>query len=251
MAELTAFGYRSGDSLLHSLDVRTKILCLIVISLTSLKAYPTGLSILTAVSLALIINARLLFRDVSRELRYFLVLLFFVFFARALSMPGTPALEWQGIILTREGLYNGMLISWRLLLVVLLGASFVATTKPSEIRAAVEWFLKPFPFIPRKRIATMIGLIIRFVPAVLDQARETSDAQRARGIENRKNPVYRLKKLAVPLLCKTFQNAEELAVAMEARCYSENRTDPSLSSTINDRIALFLVACLCIPIAFF
>ena len=246
MAELTVFGYRPGDSMLHSLDVRVKILSLIVIGLTSLNADPIGLSVFTAVSFALILNTRLRFMTVLKELRYFLVLLLFVFFARALSMPGSPAFELKGVILTREGLYYGTLICWRLLLVVLLGASFVATTKPSEIRAAVEWFLKPFPFIPRKRVATMIGLIVRFMPAILDQAKETSDAQRARGIENRKNPVYRLKKLALPLLCKTFQNADELAVAMEARCYSENRTDPSLSSGGNDRIALFVVAGLCV-----
>ena len=76
----------------------------------------------------------------------------------------------------------------------------------------------------------MIGLIIRFLPYILDQAKATADAQRARGVENRKNPIYRLIKFVVPLVRRTFENADNLAVAMEARCYSENRTDPELLS---------------------
>jgi biotin transport system permease protein len=77
----------------------------------------------------------------------------------------------------------------------------------------------------------MIGLIMRFVPVILDQAKETSKAQRVRGVENRKNPVYRLIKLAIPLIRRTFESADKLAVAMEARCYSENRTDQGFHQT--------------------
>ncbi|OEU72588.1 MAG: hypothetical protein BA864_00865 [Desulfuromonadales bacterium C00003093] len=133
-----------------------------------------------------------------------------------------------------------------MLLIVLAGLLFVSTTRPSEIRAAVEWFLSPFPFIPGKRVATMMSLIIRFIPVILEQAKETSDAQRARGVENRKNPVYRLMKLAVPLVRRTFESADKLAVAMEARCYTEKRVNIELYATRNDWIALFLVLCLCV-----
>jgi energy-coupling factor transporter transmembrane protein EcfT len=130
----------------------------------------------------------------------------------------------------------------------MMGLSFVSTTRPSEIKAAVQWFLDPFPFIPAKRIATMMSLIMRFMPVFLGQAKETADAQRARGVENRKNPLYRLKKLLIPLMRRTFTTADKLAVAMEARCYSENRTDPGLSCGIKDWISFFVVICLCIII---
>lgn len=248
MAELTVFSYRPGGSVLHALDVRFKLVFLAVISAAVLKAYPLALSVLTFSFIVIIIHTHLPIKSVIKELRYFLIFLFFVFLARALSTPGSPAIEFGPMAITRPGLLMGALVCWRLVIIVLAGLSFVSTTRPSEIKAAVEWFLRPFPFVPGKRVAVMMSLIMRFIPVVFCKAKETADAQRARGVENRKNPVYRLKKLVFPIVRRTFENADELAVAMEARCYSENRTDPGLSSSRRDWIALFLVICVCILI---
>jgi energy-coupling factor transporter transmembrane protein EcfT len=76
---------------------------------------------------------------------------------------------------------------------------------------------------------------------ILNQARETAEAQRARGVANRKNPAYRLTKLGLPLIRRTFENADRLVTAMESRCYSENRTGPALVSTRRDWKALFVI----------
>ncbi len=253
MAELTAFSFRTGNSLLHGLDARFKLVFLALISFAGLKAYLPGLFILTLALAAVMIHTRLSFLSVLKEIRYFLILLLFVFAARALSTPGVPVLEadllGKTMAVTGEGLYHGTLICWRLILTVLLGLLLVSTTRPSEIRAAIGWFLAPFPFIPEKRVATMIGLTVRFIPLILNQAKETSDAQRARGIENRKNPIYRLTKFAIPLMRRTFEDADKLVIAMEARCYTENRTEPELSAGRADWIALLAVVCLCILIA--
>lgn len=246
MAELTAFSYRHGNSVLHGLDVRFKLICLVLISLASLKAAAWALSVMTMVLIAMILHMGLSLKSVFKTLGYVVLLLVFVFMARALSTPGIPVIEFKTLSLTREGIYSGAMVCWRLVIVILLGLSFVSTTRPAEIKAAVEWFLGPVPFIPAQRTATMMSLILRFVPVIFDQARETVDAQRARGVENRKNPIYRLRKLAIPLIRSTFERADKLAVAMEARCYSENRTDPALSSSWKDWIALLTVICLCI-----
>ena len=246
MAELTPFSYRPGASVLHQQDVRFKLVFIVAISLAGMKAYFMSLSVLSFALFAAILIIHLPLKSILKELRYFFIFLIFVFAARALCTSGTPLIEFMGIDITREGIYNGTLVCWRLLLVVLVGLLFISTTKLSEIRAAVEWFLSPFPFIPGKRVATMMSLIIRFIPVILKQAKETSDAQRARGVENRKNPVYRLMKLAVPLVRRTFENADKLAVAMEARCYTEKRVNIELYATRNDWIAFFLVLCLCV-----
>ena len=248
MAELTAFNFRPGASFFHELDVRFKLVFLALISLVSLKAALLALCVLTFVLIGVIIDIRLPIKVILKELRYFLILLLFVFIARALTTPGSPLIQFKAVSVTREGVHGGIIVCWRLLIIIMMGLSFVSTTRPSEIKAAVQWFLNPFPFIPAKRIATMMSLIIRFMPVILDQAKETADAQRARGVENRKNPLYRLKKLLIPLMRRTFVSADKLAVAMEARCYSENRTDPGLSCSIRDWIALFAVICLCIII---
>ena len=245
MAELTVFGFRQGTSLLHRLDVRFKLIFLVLISLSSLKAQVAGLSLLMLILVVALINVRVSLGSILRDLRYASVLLIFIFVARALSTSGSVLVEFKIISVTREGLYEGALVCWRLVIVIMAGLTFVLTTRPSEIKAAVAWMLRPFPFVPAKRIATMMSLIVRFMPVIFQQAKETLDAQRARGVENRKNPVYRLVKLGIPILRRTFERADKLALAMEARCYSENRTDPRLASGIKDWIVFFAVVFLC------
>jgi energy-coupling factor transporter transmembrane protein EcfT len=231
MAELTALSFQPGTSLLHKLDVRFKLLFLILISLVSLGGGFTGLGILTGLVTALIIHSRLPLKSGFREFRFFLIFLVLILVARMLTTPGTALVEIRSIAITRPGLTSGVLICWRLVIITLVGFLFVFTTPSSEIKAAVEWFLKPADFIPRKRIATMMGLIARFIPVILNQAKETAEAQRARCVEYRKNPLYRLVRLGLPLIRRTFEQADRLIVAMEARCYSENRTDPALCAT--------------------
>ena len=246
MAELSAFNFRPGSSMLHGLDVRFKLLFLVLISLTSLKAYAVSLSVLTLVLVSVLLHAQRSFKIILKAFRYVFVLLMLIFFARALSTAGSAVIEFKAISITREGVYDGAIICWRLMIVLLTTLAIVSTTRPSEIKAAVEWLLNPFPFIPSKRIATMMSLTVRFIPVIFDQANETAEAQRARGIENRKNPVYRLKNLIIPIIRRTFERADKLAVAMEARCYSETRTDPGLCAHSRDWAALFVVICLCL-----
>ena len=245
MAELTAFSFQPGTSLLHKLDVRFKLLFLILISLISLAGGFAGLGILTGLVTVLSIHSRLPLKSGFREFRFFLIFLVLILITRMLTIPGTALIEIKSVAITRPGLISGVLICWRLAIIALLGFLFVFTTPSSEIKAAVQWFLKPAAFIPGKRIATMMGLIARFIPVILNQAKETTEAQRARCVENRRNPFYRIVQLGVPLIRRTFEQADRLIVAMEARCYSENRTDPVLSATRIDWFALVIIFIIC------
>jgi energy-coupling factor transporter transmembrane protein EcfT len=238
MAELTAFSFLPGNSLIHKLDVRFKLFFLVLISLVSLGGGFKGLGILTGLVTALIIHSRLPLKAGFKELKFFLIFLLLILVARMLTTPGT-------VLITQPGLISGVLICWRLVIIALLGFLFVFTTPSSAIKAAVEWFLSPAAFISGKRIATMMGLIVRFIPVILNQAKETAEAQRARCVEYRRNPLYRLVRLGVPLIRRTFEQADRLIVAMEARCYSENRTDPALSATRTDWIALLIIVVVC------
>ena len=241
MAELTVFSFQPGTSLLHKLDARFKIVFLILISLTSLSGGFAGLGILTCLLTTLIFHSRLPLKSGLKELRFFLLLLLLILFARMMTTPGAALIEINSYAITRPGLISGVLICWRLAIIALIGFLFVFTTPPSEIKAAVQWFFKPFGFIPGKQIATMMGLIARFVPVILNQAKETVDAQRARCVENRRNPLSRLIRLGMPLIRRTFAQADTMALAMEARCYVENRTDPELSAKRLDWLALGVI----------
>jgi energy-coupling factor transporter transmembrane protein EcfT len=245
MAELTAFSFQPGNSLIHKMDVRFKLFFLILISLVSLGGGFKGLGILAGLVTALIIHCRLPLKAGLKELRFFLIFLLLILVARMLTTPGTVLIEIKTVAITRPGLISGVLICWRLVIIALLGFLFVFTTPSSAIKAAVQWSLRPAAFIPGKRIATMMGLIVRFIPVILNQAKETAEAQRARCVEYRRNPLYRLVRLGVPLIRRTFEQADRLIVAMEARCYSENRTDPALSATRTDWITLGVMILIC------
>ncbi len=244
MAELSEFGFRPGDSFFHALDVRCKLACFILISLTSLNIHLLSLLLLTLTIAGAILHIRLSFLAIFKEIRYFFLLLAFVFIARALSTPGATLAEIRfpvTLTVTEQGVYDGILVCWRLLVIVILSLVFVSTTRSSEVKAAVEWLFSPFPFIPGKRLGAMIGLLMRFIPVILNQVKETADAQRARGVENRKNPIYRLVKFVIPLMRRAFEDADKLILAMEARCYSENRTGPELAFSGKDGLAVLVM----------
>ncbi len=245
MAHLTAFHYRPGDTLAHHLDVRIKFIVLIMMSLAVLKAPMVFLGLITIGQMLLIIRLRLPLKATLAEMRFLLFLLAAVFVARALSTPGIPLVALKWLTISKEGLRQAALIVWRMLLIVLLGLPIVVTTRPADIKAAVEWFLKPFPFLPAARIGTMIGLLLRFIPTIFAMAGETMAAQRARAVENRKNPIYRLTKFVIPFVRRTFESADRLALAMQARGYTENRTGTKFSIRIRDWIALAVAASFC------
>ncbi|MGE0086113.1 MAG: energy-coupling factor transporter transmembrane protein EcfT [Desulfococcaceae bacterium] len=245
MAELSEFAFRPGKSGFHKLDSRFKLICLMLLSLSILHAGFSGLGLFTSVLFLSLLHIRISFVSLIKEMRYFFLLLFFVFLARAIFIPGETIFQWWKFSVTKEGSYEGFLICWRLISVVLLGLCFVCTTRSSEIRGAAEWLLKPVPLIPEKRAGIMLSLLIRFIPLILSQAKETAEAQRARGIELRKNPLYRLKKFAIPFLRRMFEDADRLTVAMEARSYSENRTPPDFSAGKREWISLAAVTVFC------
>jgi energy-coupling factor transporter transmembrane protein EcfT len=228
MAELTAFSYRPGSTFLHLLDMRCKLVCMLSYSLAILAAGPRGLLFACMMLTWILSICRISVGSIFSELRYFIVLLLFIILLRTLTSPGNAVLVIGFFKATGAGLADGLLMAWRLISIVLLGLVFVATSRPSEIRTGAAWFLKPVPFIPEQRVATMIGLLVRFVPLIFGQVRSTGEALRARGIEQRKNPLYRLRYLAMPLLWRTFDHADKLVDAMTARCYNENRTTGQL-----------------------
>ncbi|MBF0573799.1 MAG: energy-coupling factor transporter transmembrane protein EcfT, partial [Desulfamplus sp.] len=129
------------------------------------------------------------------------------------------------IPIDRDGLTDACQVSWRFFLIVIMGILFSSSTTASAIKSAVMWFLKPFPFIPKKRVAVMVSLFVRFLPLLLEKATEVSDAQKSRCFHLRKNPLRKIRNITVPLITKVFNSADNLAIAMASRCYNENRTE--------------------------
>lgn len=249
MSQLTPFTYRKGSTPLHHLDVRCKffMLCLISISLISASLIPTILFFFFVIFGFNKSHASLIYT--LSQIKYFIVFLCFIFLTRALTVEGIPYVTAFGISITKEGLSDGFLVAFKFLLIMLSGVLFSMTTQPCTIKSAVQWFLKPIPFIPEKRVAVMISLSLSFMPIILRQANEISDAQKARCGDLEKNPIKRISRLIIPLLKRIFLNADSLILAMESRCYTEDRTDPVFSPSGNE--PYFLIGSCLIALGFF
>jgi energy-coupling factor transporter transmembrane protein EcfT len=232
MGELTAIGFRPGQSLLHRLDPRTKQALLMGLGIASLWGNITFLTLLTTGLMLSFGIAGIRIRRLIHEIRFFLFFLCVVFSVRAVTFTHgwTPTLS-------TDATGEALIVCWRMLIVVFMGVLLMATTRTADIRAALVWYLKPMPVVDEKMAATMLGLVVRFLPVILFQAGEIADAQRARGIERRKNPLIRLMRFTIPLFRRVFLSADELTAAMQARCYSEHRTLPDLAFTYWDGLA--------------
>ena len=246
MAHTVAFNFRTGSSLLHRLDPRFKVIFLALISLSTLKAGAVGLLLLTLVFTTLIVNIQLPVAKLASELRYFGFFLSVIFIARCLTEPGNVLFSYSFITVTHQGILEGSLAAWRLALIIVMGLLFSVSTRPKEIRTAVEILFARVPLLPEKRIAVMIGLIVRFIPVILQVTGEVADAQRARAIEQRKNPIYRASNLALPIMRRTVGRAEQLTSAMEARCFNENRPTPPLTAKKLDWWGMMVTLTVCI-----
>jgi energy-coupling factor transporter transmembrane protein EcfT len=236
MADLNPFMFRPGRSSLHSLDTRCKLFLICMMGLAILKAgFPACFFYLT-ILVFFLQQIRLPMGQILKHLKYFMLFLIMIFLARGLTLPGDPLFFIYKTPLSAQGLYQGALVAFRFFLVMITGLVFSATTRSASLKNAAQWYLKPIPFVPEKRVAVMISLALGFLPLILQQAQETRNAIYSRCGNLEKNPVKRFIRLTLPLLKKTFLSADHLILAMEARCYNEDRTDPEFESSGKETI---------------
>jgi energy-coupling factor transporter transmembrane protein EcfT len=221
MAELSDFGYRPGASILHRLDMRFKLAALTVVTAAGVGAGPAGLGLLAAVLLALAWRLGLVQRHLLQGLRPLLVFLLLVCAVRAAATPGALLATVGPVTFTREGLREGLLVAGRIVLAVGWGLLFVRSSRPEDVKTAVAWLLRPLPFVRGQAAATMVGLIVRFIPVLFQQIHVSRTAWQARGGALRRSPLRRLRYQALPAVRRTVLGADQLAWAMQARCYQE------------------------------
>ncbi len=219
------FHYVHKNTPLHTMDGRIKVLCLVLLSLTaSLATDVSDYLLLSAVILTALFVSRLPLIPLLRDMKFFLFLILFVFVMNAIGTGGEPIPDFPIRSVSVAGILTGAMFAWRLILIIILCAIMTGTTSLLVLKKAIEWGLRPIPFIPETRVGTMVNLTFVLIPVVLDQYTEMSVAQKARCVDSRKNPVKRVMFITLPLLSNIFRKTDELIFAMEARCYSEERT---------------------------
>ncbi len=220
MAQRVIFRYVPSNSLLHRWDTRCKFLGLLTIAITLVQIRIEWLALDGVFFLALFILSRLPLRSFLRDLRGWMVLLFVLFLFQVLFTPGTPVAD--SIPITREGLRLGGLTSFRLVVLLCYAILFTAVTRPRELQDALVWFLKPVPFLPARRIGLMVSLTLRFFTLILGQAEEVRLATQARLGDRQRNPLRKVKFLALPVLRRSLSRAEDVTLALAARGYRDD-----------------------------
>lgn len=221
------------------MDCRIKLICMFLVSISiSFTSNKYALTFLSVMLLLTLFIAKLPILTLLRELKYFIYLIAIVFCIRSFTIPGTRIEGFPIHGVTAEGVVSGLLFGWQLVLIIIACLILTATTTLVSLRDAIEWFLNPIPFIPAARVAIMVNLTFVLIPLIFDQACEMSNAQKARCINGRKNPVERIKFIVIPLLVQTFRRADEMALAMEARGFTEDRTKAVFKTNANDWLIL-------------
>ncbi|MHB9146539.1 MAG: energy-coupling factor transporter transmembrane component T family protein [Symbiobacteriia bacterium] len=231
--DITLGQYVPGKSPVHRLDPRTKILgaTVFVAVLFAAKGIP-GYLVVTVFALLAVVLAAIPLSYLLRGLRPLLFLLALTVVLQVFLTPGTPIWHWGPLVATREGLVQGIFLSYRLVLLVFVTSLLTLTTSPIALTDGLERLLNPFKRfgVPAHELAMMMTIALRFIPTLLEEADKIMKAQMARGADFESgNPIQRargLVPLLVPLFVGAFRRADELAMAMESRCYrgGEGRT---------------------------
>ncbi len=220
--------YYEADSILHRADPRVKII-LYVIFLVSIFMLKTGWGIflISAVTLVLYVSAKIPLRVTWNTLRPMLPLAAFIFLLNLLTVRNGEVIFSRWIItITDFGLYTAWIMSLRLLFLILATSVLLTlTTTPLKLADALEKLFAPLKIIkvPVHEMAMMMSVALRFIPTLVRETEKIMKAQMSRGAEYDNGSILNRVKgyitVLVPLFVSSFKRAEELAYAMDARCY--------------------------------
>lgn len=243
-----------GESLLHRLDPRSKIVILALFMLATflldwLPAYLVALGLLWMLTRVSALPLGFIVRSLRSVLFLALVTLIFNLF----FTPGKSLFALGSLVATDRGLHFGLVMAGRLVLLVWGATILTLTTSPIRLTDGLESLLAPLRALglPAHELAMMMTIALRFVPTLVGETDRIMKAQMARGAEFDQGGVLRrargLIPILVPLFVRAFRHAEDLAVAMESRCYrgGKGRTRlRKLCFTGNDALALAVSAVL-------
>jgi len=218
--------YFPGNSFVHQLDPRSKILLtLSFITSIFLAANYYGYLLLGFVICLIILVAGIPLKIVLRSIKPLWIILLLTAGIHLFMTPGTDIFAWGPVSITWEGLRQGMQMSARLVFLILISSLLTFTTSPIALTDAIERLLSPLKRVrlPVHELAMMMTIALRFVPTLLEETDRIMKAQMARGADFSSGNIIKRGKnmvpLLVPLFISAFRRADDLATAMEARCY--------------------------------
>ena len=259
--DITIGQYYPAESLIHKLDPRIKLVGTVgfIVSVFLFHTFP-GYAVATLFLAGMILLSKVPVKFIFKGLKTIFMLLLITIFFNMILTPGEVLWKLGFIKVTKEGLVLAGTMAIRLVYLVIGSSIMTLTTTPNQLTDGLERLLRPLNkiHVPVHDIAMMMSIALRFIPILLEETDKIMKAQIARGadfengnlIQKAKNMVP----LLVPLFISAFRRANDLAMAMEARCYhgGDNRTQMKpLRYKKADHIAyLVLAAYLAVAIGF-
>ncbi len=235
--DITIGQYVPGESFIHNLDPRVKILLsmIFIIDLFIIDNFQGYGFILIFTAIAIIISKvdiKYIYKGVKPILILLLITALLNIFMTGGSAGEAPLLQWGFLKIYKQGLILAGFMVIRLVFLVVGTSLLTLTTSPIELTDGLEKLLNPFRKIglPAHELAMMMTIALRFIPTLMDETDKIMKAQMARGADFDSGNIFSRAKnlvpLLVPLFISSFRRADELAMAMEARCYKggEGRT---------------------------
>lgn len=224
--DITLGQYYPEQSVIYRLDARTKILgtLLYIIELFLVNSF-AGFGLVILALGVLIGISKVPVRFIFKGLKAVVFIILLTFLLNLFMFDGTVLWHWKFLTITYEGLYRSCFMALRLILLIIGTSMLTLTTKPMELTDGLEKLLKPFNRfgLPSHEIALMMSIALRFIPTLLEETDKIMKAQQARGADFESgNLIQRVKNMIpilIPLFVGSFRIAQDLALAMEARCY--------------------------------
>ena len=231
LKDITLGQYFPGDTVAHRLDPRTKLLLVIIyiVGLFNANGWASYAFVILITALSMAIS-KIKPKSALKGLKPLVIIIILTAVLNIFYTGGTPIIE--GWIITWEGIERAVMMSLRIILLIVGTFMLTYTTSPIALTAGLEIMLNPLKKtnIPVHEMSMMMSMALRFIPTLIEETDKIMSAQKARGADFDSGNLFQRAKallpILVPLFVSAFRRADELAVAMESRCYhgGEGRT---------------------------
>ena len=231
LRDITLGQFFPGDTVVHRLDPRTKIVLLIVYIVTLFQAVSWwSYALVVLVTVLAMILGHITPKNIFKGLKPMLFIIVLTALLNIFYTQGTPVVE--GWIVTWEGIGRSVQMILRIVLLITGTFLLTYTTSPIALTDGLEKLLSPLKKlkVPVHEMTLMMSMALRFIPTLIEETDKIMSAQKARGADFETGSLMQRAKallpILVPLFVSAFRRADELAVAMESRCYhgGEGRT---------------------------
>ena len=244
--DITLGQYLPGNSIIHKMDPRSKILLLIayIVVIFLCKNF-VSLLIISLFSILIILLTRISFLKYLKSLRMIIFVIILTGIFNLFYGTGNVLFEWWIFRITTGGVNNALFVIVRITILMMVSAVLTYTTSPTDLTDALERLMKPLSIFHVKvhEIALMMTIALRFIPVLLEETDKIMNAQKARGADMESGNVFQrvkaLMPVLIPLFVSSFRRANDLAMAMECRCYNGGKNKTRMKILYFSKIDLF------------